>query len=238
MRSWILAAGLAITTGLAACSSHNAITENKQAPKPEFTLADVMPVTKPASPQEKQQQKQFLEKNIKRFKSRKAASAYYVMEGKRNFNESKLDSARHLFGRAWLMDSTNNDVYWGYGLVYGQQKDYDKALFILYWALEKDRFNPRLLTDLATSHLGRFYVGSDPEDLLQSRKLLEKAVRHSPHEADANYKLAICNYYLQEYGKAWDYLHKSLSKDKDMADAAFIAALLEKQQDPAGKYQR
>lgn len=238
MQRWIIAAGIAAATGLGACSSQNAITENRQNPKPEYTLADVVPVKNPATVQEKQQQKKFLDKNIKRFKSRKAASAYYAMEAKRNFNEEKLDSANFLFGRAWLMDSTNNDVYWGYGMVYGQQKEFDKALFILYRALEKDQHNPRLLTDVATSHLGRFYAESNPEDLLQSRKLLEKAIRYSPEEADVYYKLAINSYYLQEYGKAWEYLHKSLSKDQSLADAGFIAALLEKQQDPAGKYQR
>lgn len=236
MQRWIIAAGIAVATGFSACSSQNAITENGQTPKPEYTLADVIPVKNPATVQEKQQQKKFLEKNIKRFKSREAASAYYAMEAKRNFNEEKLDSASFLFGRAWLMDSTNNDVYWGYGMVYGQQKDFDKALFILYKALEKDQHNPRLLTDVATSHLGRFYKESTPEDLLQSKKLLEKAIRYSPERADVYYKLAINSYYLQEYDRAWEYLHKSLSKDKSLADAGFITALLEKQQDPAGKY--
>lgn len=238
MRSWMIAAGIALTAGLGACSSQSAITENKQVPKPDLTMADVVPVKQPATAAEKQQQKIFLAKNTKRFKSRKAASAYYALEAKRNFNEEKMDSASYLFGRAWLMDSTNNDVYWGYGLVYGQQKSFDKALFILYRALEKDQHNPRLLTDLATSHLGRFYAESNPDDLMQSRKLLERAVHYSPDKADAYYKLAISHYYLQEYGKAWEYLHKSISKDQDMADPAFIAALLEKQQDPSGKYQQ
>ena len=227
-----------IIAGLSACNFQNAITENKQAPRSTLTMADVIPVKKPVTLQERQQRQRFLVNNTKRFKSRKTASAFYAMEAKRNFNEEKLDSAAHLFGRAWIMDSTNNDVYWGFGLVYGQQNHYEKALFVLYKALENDRQNPRLLTDVATSHLGRFYAESNPEDLLQSKKLLEKAVKYSPDKADAYYKLAISSYYLQEYRQAWEYLHKSLSKDKSLADASFIAALLEKQQDPSGKYQR
>ncbi|PKV75419.1 tetratricopeptide repeat protein [Pontibacter ramchanderi] len=236
MRSQLIALGLLIAGTMAACTSQNAITENRESPRPEFTMADVIPAKRTLTPAEKQQQKKMLDKDAKRFKNRNAASAYYVFQGKRTFNEQKLDSANILFGRAWLMDSTNNDVYWGYGLVYGQQKAFDKALFLLYHALEKDQHNPRLLTDLATSHLGRFYAESNPDDLMQSRKLLESAVRYSPDAADAYYKLAINYYYLQEYGKAWSYLHKSISKDKGIADAAFIAALLEKEEDPAGKY--
>ncbi|SIQ96293.1 tetratricopeptide repeat protein [Pontibacter lucknowensis] len=237
MRSQLIAFGLFITGTMAACTSQNAITENRQSPKPELTLTDVIPAKKNLTPEERQKQKKTLDMDAKRFKNRKAASAYYVYQAKRNFNEEKIDSAGLLLNKAWLMDSTNNEVYWAYGLVYGQQKVYDKALFVLYHALEKDQHNPRLLTDLATSHLGRFYAESNPQDLMQSKKLLESAVRYSPNAADAYYKLAISHYYLQEYGKAWDYLHKSISKDKAMADATFIAALLEKQQDPAGKYE-
>ena len=236
MRRWIVAVG--IVAGLSACNSQSAITENKQAPRPTLTMADVIPIKNPVTLQEKQQRQRFLVNNTKRFKSRKTASAFYTMEAKRTFNEAKLDSAAYLFGRAWLLDSTNNDVYWGFGRVYGQQKQYEKALFVLYKALENDRHNPQLLTDVATSHLGRFYAHSNPADLLQSKKLLEKAVKYSPDKADAYYKLAISSYYLQEYRLAWEYLHNSLSKDKKLADASFIAALLDKQPDLAGKYQR
>ncbi|WP_018477872.1 tetratricopeptide repeat protein [Pontibacter roseus] len=237
MRLWILAVGF-VAAGLGACNSQSALTENKQKPKQNFTVSDVVTVSKPRTTQEKQQRQKLLQRDVKRFKSRKLAATYYVMEAKRTFNEEKLDSASYLFGRAWLLDSTNQDVYWGYGLVYGQQKEFDKALFILYKALDSDNDNPRLLTDVATTHLGRFYEESNPEDLLQSRKLLQKAASYSPDKADIYYKLAINSYYLREYGSAWRYLHKSLSKDESLAEPTFIAALLEKQQDPQGKYQR
>jgi tetratricopeptide (TPR) repeat protein len=238
MRNYIIAFGVLITGSLAACTSQNAITENKQSPKPNLSLNDVVPVRNVASPEEKQSQKKFVTQQTKRFKNRKAGSAYYAHVAKRQFNDAKLDSASISFGRAWLLDSTNNDVYWGYGLVYGQQKDYDKALYSLYHALDSDQHNARLLTDLATTHLNRFYATSSPDDLLQSRKLLELAVRYAPNKAEASYKLAVSYYYLQEYAKAWESLHRSISKDKTVADNTFIAALLEKQPDPAGKYQR
>lgn len=237
MRLRIMAVGL-VLAALSACNSRNAITENRQSPQSTMTMADVVPVPKPTTPEARQQQQRFLVNNTKRFKSRKKASVYYIAQAKRNYNEQKLDSAAYLFGRAWLLDSTNQAILRGYGLVYGQQKQYDKALFVLYKALEKDKENARLLTDIATTHLGRFYKESNPADLLQSKKLLEKAMKYSPDAADIYYKLAINSYYLQEYNKAWSYLHRSLNKDQGKADKTFIAALLEKQQDPEGKYLR
>ncbi|MDX5423436.1 MAG: hypothetical protein LPK14_14360 [Hymenobacteraceae bacterium] len=234
MRTWIVAVGVVL--GLSACNAQSGITENKQEPKPALSMADVVPVKAPKTVAQKASQQRFLKENTRRFKNRKLASEYYVLQAQRNFNEQKTDSAAYLFGRAWLMDSTNNDIYWGYGRVYGQQKAYDKALFILYRALENDKKNPRLLTDIATSHLGRFYEESNPQDLLQSRKLLEEAVKLSPDKADAYYKLAINSYYLSEYQKAWEYLHKSISHDKEIADKNFIGALSEKQHDPQGVY--
>lgn len=237
MRNWIVAVGLVV--GISACNSQNAITENNQNPdKPLLSMADVVPVKVPKTKEQKTRQQKFLKESNKRFKSPQLASKYYVLQAQRNFNEQKLDSATYLFGRAWLMDSTNTDILWGYGKVYGQQKEYDKALFILYKALEKDSKNPRLLTDVATSHLNRFYEASNPQDLLQSKKLLEEAVKYSKEKADAYYKLAITSYYLSEYNKAWEYLHKSVKQKKDIADKTFIAALLDKKKDPQGIYDR
>jgi Tfp pilus assembly protein PilF len=235
MRRYLVPA-VGLTLGLSACNTQNAITENQQPLKPVLTMADVVPVLQPETPEAKVKQEVFLQENAARFKSRELASAYYVLQAKRNLSEGKLDSASHLFGSAFLMDSTNSDIYWGYGMVYGQQQLYDEALFVLYHALGKDKNNPRLLNDIATSHLNRFYITSNPEDLLQSRKLLEQAVQLAPDEADAYYKLAINSYYLQEYGSAWEYLHKSIGRNNAIADKTFIAALLEKKQDPRGLY--
>lgn len=231
----VMAVGL--TLGLNACNTQNAITESNVSPRqPTLTMADVVPVMEPETAEAKAKQEKFLQENAARFKSRELAAEYYVLQAQRAFNEEELDSASYLFGRAYLMDSTNNDIYWGYGMVYGREQKYDEALFLLYRALEKDKENPRLLQDVATSHLSRFYVYADPEDLMQSKKLLEQAVQLSPDEAAAYYKLAINCYYLREYGSAWSYLHKSIRRDKEIADKAFIAALLEKKQDPQGVY--
>lgn len=231
----VVAVGLVIS--LSACNTQNAITERNYSPAhTTLTMADVVPVMEPETTETKAKQAKFLKENTKRFKSRAMAGAYYVLQARRAFNEEKLDSASFLFGRAYLMDSTNNDIYWGYGLVYGREQKYDEALFLLYHALEQDKENPRLLNDIATSHLSRFYVNAAPGDLVQSKKLLEQAVQLSPDEADAYYKLAINCYYLREYGDAWNYLHQSVRRDKQIADKAFIAALLEKEQDPQGLY--
>lgn len=226
-----------LALGISACNTQNAINESNYTPAyPTLSIADLVPVMEPETAEAKAKQEEFLQDNMTRFKSRGLASEYYVLQAKRAFNEEKLDSASYLFGRAYLMDSTNNDIYWGYGMVYGREQKYEEALFLLYRALEKDQENPRLLNDVATSHLSRFYLSTDPGDLMQSKKLLEQAVRLSPDEADAYYKLAINCYYLQEYRNAWSYLHQSVKKDKEIADKAFIAALLEKEQDPQGLY--
>ncbi|MCC9137432.1 tetratricopeptide repeat protein [Pontibacter silvestris] len=236
MHKWIVAAGI-IAISLSACNTQNVAMENQTSPeRTTLTMADVIPVKAPSTLEAREQQENFLEENENRFKSRQLAAAYYVAQAKRTFNEENLDSASYLFGRAWLMDSTNNDIYWGYGLVYGQQKEYDKALFILYRALESDKENSRLLTDIATSHLGRFYELSDLEDLLQSKKLLEEAVKVEPDNAEASYKLAVNCYYLREFQQARAYLHQSIQQDKNVADETFISALLEKQNDPEGLY--
>ncbi|WP_242928947.1 tetratricopeptide repeat protein [Pontibacter vulgaris] len=237
MQKWILVLCL-ISISLGACNILPSATHTSANKSKTKTIAAVVPVKKPRTKTEKQQQDRFIKTSTKRFKSRQKAGAYYVAKAKRNYNQEKIDSAKYLFGRAWILDSTNADIYWGYGKVYGEQKQYDKALAMLNKALKNDKNNPRLLTDIATSHLGRYYQTSNPEDLQKSKKLLEKAVKLDPTKAEAHYKLAISSYYLREYNKAWDNLHKSVKQDKSVADARFITALLHKQQDPKGIYKK
>ncbi|QCR21873.1 hypothetical protein [Pontibacter sp. SGAir0037] len=238
----LLVASMAIA-GFSACNTQNAITEHTaqaaaNTDKPALSLQDIIPAQQATTPEEKQKQQEFVTRHLDRFKSRRMAGAFYVAEAQRTFNEGKTDSTDILLNRAWLMDSTNHDIFWVYGLTYGQQKEYDKAIYALYYALEFDKENPRLLTDIATSYLGRFYEESNLDDLHQSRKLLEEAARLDKDNPSIFYKLAVNSYYLKEYSKAWEYLHQSIKQDKKQEDKTFISALLEKQQDPEGIYSR
>ncbi|MCX2739397.1 tetratricopeptide repeat protein [Pontibacter anaerobius] len=238
MRQWIAAAGM-IAISMSGCNMQNALTENQQPQRVKLTMQEVIPPMAPATPEAVAEQNKFLEQNVSRFKSRKLASAYYVQQAKRTFNERKPDSAMVYFNRAWLMDRSNNEIYWGYGLVYGHKAQYDKALYILYRALDKDKENTRLLTDVATTHLARYYQQSNPNDLHQSKKLLERALKlNSDNAADTFYKLAVNSYYLLEFGQAWDYLHQSIRQDRGKEDKTFIAALLQHERDPQGVYTR
>lgn len=237
MQKWIVAFGI-LGIALSSCQMQDVLFRKTDEPvKVSLAMRDVIPAMAPKAPEEKAQQKKFLKDNVSRFKNRKLASDFYVLHGQRTFNEDKLDSAAIFFNRAWLMDSTNTDVFWGYGLIYGKQEKYDNALFILYRALENDKENPRLLTDIATTHLARFYQQSTPEDLSQSKRMLEQALALEPENAaDTYYKLAVNSYYLRDYADAWTYLHQSIKADKTKADKTFIAALLEKERDPQGTY--
>ncbi|WP_245905043.1 tetratricopeptide repeat protein [Pontibacter mucosus] len=222
---------------MSSCNMQNAVTEAPQPQRPRLTMQEVIPPMAPATQQAVAAQNSFLKKSDETFKSRQLGSQYYVTQAKRMFNEEQLDSAMVNFNRAWLLDRNNMEVYWGYGLVYGQQQAYDKALYILYRALDKDKTNPRLLTDIATTHLSRFYKYSSVDDLQQSKKLLEQALKHTPENAaDVYYKLAINSYYLYEFGSAWEYLHRSIRHDQSKEDQTFISALLEQEKDPEGIY--
>ncbi|TPE45850.1 tetratricopeptide repeat protein [Pontibacter mangrovi] len=237
MRQWIAAAGLALTAGLSSCNMQNTLTRQPQTVRPRLTMQEVIPPMAPATKAQEDSQNKFLKDNVSRFRSRKLASQYYVLQAKRTFNQNQPDSAMIFLNRAWLMDRSNNEIYWGYGLAYGQMQEYDKALYLLYRTLDQDKENPRLLTDIATTHLARFYSQSNPTDLQQSRKLLKRALAQNPkNTADTYYKLAINSYYLLDFGQAWHYLHQSIKLDKSKENKKFIAALLQKEQDPAGVY--
>jgi Tfp pilus assembly protein PilF len=67
--------------------------------------------------------------------SRQKASAAFVDQGFRFYNQDQLGMAMRRFNQAWLLDPDNPQVYWGFGAVLSDQekmceamKHFDKAL--------------------------------------------------------------------------------------------------------------
>lgn len=57
------------------------------------------------------------------------------------------------FNQAFLLDSTNSDIYWGYGAVYFMLNRLDLAREQYKTGLNMDPENTRILTDYGTSYM-------------------------------------------------------------------------------------
>ncbi len=75
-------------------------------------------VDRQSNPQLKSGDEQFIAGVTKEFGSREKASEMFVEQGIRYYQQDNYSMAMKRFNQAWLLNSNNPDVYWGFGIIY------------------------------------------------------------------------------------------------------------------------
>lgn len=104
-----------------------------------------------------------------KFKDRKTAAVSSVNSGWDYFYKNDLETSMKRFNQAWLLDSLNADVYWGFGVLLGTKQDINASIPLLERSLKLKPDNAKVYESLATSY-GQLYV------LTQKSATLNKAI--------------------------------------------------------------
>ena len=91
---------------------------------------------------------QFVKEAIEAAGSREVASIYYQNEGWDYLDSDDTKTAMKRFNQAWLLTPDDPGVYWGFGAVLGNQKNYEDAIVMFDKALELETEKPSLQADL------------------------------------------------------------------------------------------
>ncbi len=148
----------------------------------------------------------------KKFVSAEAASDYLIQQGAQYLYQDDLVTAMHRFNQAYLMDSTNTDIYWGYGEVYAAMGQHMPAREQYLQGLALDPQNDRLLTANGTTYLAEYYLNMSKNPNLAKTKLdtavqlMQRAYALEPTSGNTNYKLSICYYNQNKCPLAWKHL--------------------------------
>src|SRR5579871_2628650 len=70
----------------------------------------------------------FLHESDKENKDRKVACVHQLELAWKYFYENNLETSMKRFNQAWLLDSANADIYWGFGDLLGKQHKYGESL--------------------------------------------------------------------------------------------------------------
>jgi tetratricopeptide (TPR) repeat protein len=122
--------------------------------------------------------------------SRRKGAELLTKKGFEFLYSGNLRTAMYRFNQAWLLDSTDANVYSGFASVYYYFKDYKKAISLLDQGLA---INPRasaLLTDKATNYLTIFDTSNSMLDLDRGVSLLKKSYSIDPDNQNTLYKLS------------------------------------------------
>ncbi len=115
---------------------------------------------------------------------RKEAATHLVMRGWQYFNEKKLDTSMMRFNQAWLLDSLNSEVYWGFGNLLGLQKKFNESIPLFKKSLKLNSKNSKVWLDMSTSYGNIFFQSKDIKYLNSSIEALKEAINlddKNPH---------------------------------------------------------
>jgi len=120
----------------------------------------------PKTEEQKEIDEKFIEETVQQEKfkgDRTAASNHMISLGFNYLYRGNIKTAMYRFNQAFLLDSLNSDIYWGYGAVYMALGNYEKAKQQYEEGLSQNPNNTHLLTDLGTYYMAQYY-GLEPID--------------------------------------------------------------------------
>jgi tetratricopeptide (TPR) repeat protein len=140
---------------------------------------------------------EFIESVLVKDSTRKKASDHLIKLGFAYLYKD-IKTAMYRFNQAYLLDSTNTDIYWGFGGVYFTLGDYAKAEKQYKMGLAINPNNTHLLTDYGTYFMGQYY-GLKSIDKKSANANLDSAIvkmmksfqlDHS--DQNTTFKLSVC----------------------------------------------
>jgi tetratricopeptide (TPR) repeat protein len=143
--------------------------------------------------------KEFFMSSDSNFKDRKKAAEYYVQRAWDYFNEGKLDTAMFRFNQAWMLDSTNADIYWGFGNLLGMKKQFKESITYFEKSLRLNPSNPTVFECISKSYGQLFVQDTSLVHLDKAISYLKTSISMAPNVARTYGQLTgLYTYYLQK----------------------------------------
>lgn len=164
----------------------------------------------PKTDEEKKADEDFVKTILQKDSSRRHASNHMIDLGFTYMNRGDLKTAMYRFNQAYLLDSTNTDIYWGFGAVYFTLGNYEKAKKQYSEGLAVNPNNAHLLTDYGTYFMAQYYEVSVNEKAAQmcldsAIVFLKQSYQTDPLDQNTTFKLSVCYWLKGECENAWKY---------------------------------
>jgi tetratricopeptide (TPR) repeat protein len=159
---------------------------------------------------QKKSDQEFIETVLKKDSTNRNASDHLISIGFQYLHRD-IKKAMYRFNQAYLLDSTNTDIYWGFGGVYMTLGDYANAKIQYQEGLAIHPNNTHLLTDYGTYFMAQHHF-LKPIDEKGASKNLDSAVTYmtksfqlDPTDQNTTFKLSICYWNKGDCDNAWKY---------------------------------
>ncbi|MDB5016786.1 MAG: hypothetical protein JWQ84_1618 [Mucilaginibacter sp.] len=150
----------------------------------------------------------FIETVLRQDTTRRKGSDHLVKLGFIYLSKGDFETAMRRFNQAWLLDSKNENAYWGYGAIYGSFNDYNKAIIQYDKGLVLNPQSSVILTDKATLYFMQFQQEQDPVKLSTAVDLLKRSYAIDAANVNTTYKLSICYFLNKDCINAWKFYNE------------------------------
>lgn len=127
-----------------------------------------------------------------------------------------IKTAMYRFNQAYLLDSTNSDIYWGFGAIYMTLGDYQSAKKQYLIGLKSDPLNNHLLTDYGTYFMAQYYGLMQLDEKAANLNLdsaiyfMLKSFEIDKTDQNTLFKLSILYWNKNECESAWKYYNECM----------------------------
>jgi Tfp pilus assembly protein PilF len=135
--------------------------------------------------------KEFLAKAIELDTTAEKASKHMIDLGFQYLYRD-MKTAMYRFNQAYLLDSTNSDIYWGFGAIYFMLNRLDLAREQYEHGLKIDPSNTRILTDFGTTYMSEYFANQNSASLDKAISILSLSYSKDPTNQNTSYKLSSC----------------------------------------------
>jgi tetratricopeptide (TPR) repeat protein len=146
---------------------------------------------------------------------RSKAAEYHINFGWDHFYKNDLNNAMKRFNQAWLLDSINANIYWGFGSILGMKGEYEKSLSYFEKSILMNPNNEKVYECIATSYGNMFFQTKDINYLKKSIHYLYKSIKLRPNNPEAYAKLTGCYSYFIQTDSVKKYLKYTDSLDQN-----------------------
>ncbi|HRH39904.1 MAG TPA: hypothetical protein PK760_16255, partial [Flavobacteriales bacterium] len=163
----------------------------------------------------------------------RSASSTLIAHGFDLLRKGDLPAAMFRFNQAFLVDSTNTDIYWGYGTFFMELDRPTVAHTMFRAGLSQDSTNTHLLIGEATAYLADHHIAAQTdsvaamEPVRQALAMLQRAERYDAQDSSLLYRMSVCYFLRGECDKARAYFSRAREAKATM-DTGYLQHLNER----------
>lgn len=159
----------------------------------------------PKTEAQKEADKELIKAYLAQEGSNRKASELLVKLGFDYFYKSDLKTAMMRFNQAWLLDPSNENVFWGFGAIYFHFEDKENAIKQYDEGLKLNSKSSNLLTDKATIYMNSYMKNGTESDYVTALKLLKKSYLVDTRNQNTLFKMSVLYFMKKDCQNAFKY---------------------------------